>query len=288
MSDDAPDDSAPHPWAAPGSVPEGAEGPQYAQGPLEKRDASGEPAARDARVPGEPAPSADPWPAPATAAGHGSGVTIASSEVPTPQDHAPPSVHDQRTVTSLPGVTPTPTVGSPRSDAPFASFPPPHPATASRAGGFDPFAPPADGAVPPPPISPDGPGQVPYGYPGGHGVPGGPGHGGGPSYGGGPGHAGTPGYGGAPAYYGWAAPQPGPSNGMGMAAMILGIVSAVGFCLWPVAIITGVLALVFGLIGRAKANRGEAANPGQALAGIICGAAGMVLGVGLAVLIMLA
>ncbi|WP_245873350.1 DUF4190 domain-containing protein, partial [Streptomyces phaeoluteigriseus] len=136
--------------------------------------------------------------------------------------------------------------------------------------------------VPPPPISPDGPGHVPYGYPGGYGFPGGPG------YGGVPGHGGTPGYGGVPGYYGWAAPQPGPSNGMGMAAMVLGIVAAVGFCLWPVAIITGVLALIFGLIGRSKANRGEASNPGQALAGVICGTVGILLGTGLAVLIMVA
>ncbi|MFE7645035.1 DUF4190 domain-containing protein [Streptomyces phaeoluteigriseus] len=279
MSDDAPTDSADHPWAAPGSVPEGTEGPQYASVPLEKGDASGGPAARDARASDAAAPSADAWPAPAPTPEHGSGVTIASGEVPTPQDHAQPSVHDQRTVTSLPGVTPTPTVGTPRADAPFASFPPPHPATAS---GPTPFAPPADGAVPPPPISPDGPGQVPYGYPGGYGFPGGPG------YGGTPGHGGTLGYGGVPGHYGWAAPQPGPSNGMGMAAMVLGIVAAVGFCLWPVAIVTGVLALIFGLIGRSKANRGEASNPGQALAGIICGTVGILLGTGLAVLIMVA
>ncbi|MFF8194570.1 DUF4190 domain-containing protein [Streptomyces bobili] len=284
MSDDAPTDSAHHPWAAPGSVPEGTEGPQYAaQVPLEKRDASGAPAARDGRddtrASGDSAP--DAWPAPAPV--HDSGVTIASSEVPTPQDQAPPSVHDQQTVTSLPSVTPAPTVGTPRADAPFASFPPPHPATASAAAGPNPFAPPADGAVPPPPISPEGPGQVaPYGYPGGYGFPGPPGYGGAPGYGG------TPSYGGIPGYYGWAAPQQGPSNGMGMAALVLGIVAAVGFCLWPVAIITGVLALIFGLIGRSKANRGEAANPGQALAGIICGSVGIVLGVGLAVLIMVA
>lgn len=281
MTDDAPTDSAHQPWAAPGSVPEGTEGPQYAaQVPLEKRDASGAPVGRDGR---DVARAPDAWPAPAAAPVHDSGVTIASSEVPTPQDQAPSSVHDQQTVTSLPGVTPTPTVGAQRADAPFASFPPPHPATASAPAGPNPFAPPADGAVPPPPISPEGPGQVaPYGYPGGYGFPGGPGYGGTPGYGG------NSSYGGVPGYYGWAAPQQGPSNGMGMAAMILGIVAAVGFCLWPVAIITGVLALIFGLIGRSKANRGEAANPGQALAGIICGSVGIVLAVGLAVLIMVA
>ncbi|MFF5479577.1 MULTISPECIES: DUF4190 domain-containing protein [unclassified Streptomyces] len=77
-----------------------------------------------------------------------------------------------------------------------------------------------------------------------------------------------------------------PSNGMGTAGLVLGIISAAIFCLWPVAIVMGALALIFGSIGRGKARRGEATNPGQALAGMICGAAGLVLGLGmLAVLI---
>ncbi|MFC9285872.1 DUF4190 domain-containing protein [Streptomyces sp. NPDC057052] len=312
MSDDAPGgpagNSPHHPWAAPGSVPDGAEGPQYAHVPLDKPVTSGggsasggpvaeaatasgastrdgaEPAPQDAPASAGPAPAADPWPAPAPAPDHDSGVTIAAGEVPTPQDPAPSSVHDQRTMTSLPGVAPAPAAGTPQGDASFASFPPPRPGTASPGplGGPGPFAPPADGAVPPPPISPDGPGQVPYGGPGGYGHPGPPGYGVTPSYGGGPGYGVTPGH------YGWPGTQPAPSNGMGTTAMVLGIVAAGGFCLWPVAIVVGVLALIFGLIGRGKADRGEATNPGQALAGIICGAAGLVLGVGLAVLIIVA
>jgi hypothetical protein len=67
---------------------------------------------------------------------------------------------------------------------------------------------------------------------------------------------------------------------------LLGIVSAAVFCLWPVAILLGVLAMIFGGIGRAKANRGEATNAGQALAGIICGAVGSALGVALGVLVL--
>ncbi|MFF9057145.1 DUF4190 domain-containing protein [Streptomyces sp. NPDC014882] len=282
MSDDAPGGPAGNPshdpWTAPGSVPEGTEGPQYAHVPLDKPaapaggSASDGPAAQATTASG-PVPTAGLWPAPAPTPAHGSGVTIAAGEVPTPQEHAPPSVHDQQTMTSLPGVTPAPAAGTAPGDAPFASFPPPRPGTASPGGTAPgPFAPPADGAVPPPPISPDGPGQVPYGYPGGYGPPGPPGYGATPSHGG-------------PAPYGWPGMPPAPSNGMGITAMVLGIVAAVGFCLWPVAIVVGVLALIFGLIGRSKANRGEATNPGQALAGIICGAVGLVLGVGLAVLI---
>ncbi|MGW7792261.1 MULTISPECIES: DUF4190 domain-containing protein [Streptomyces] len=113
--------------------------------------------------------------------------------------------------------------------------------------------------MPPPPIAPDGPGQVPYGYPGPQQAP----------------------YGGAPSPvghgYAWPGMQPPPSNGMGTASLVLGIISAVGFLMWPVALVLGILALIFGGIGHGRARRGEATNPGVALAGIICGAAGIVL-----------
>ncbi|WP_409059950.1 DUF4190 domain-containing protein [Streptomyces sp. SYP-A7185] len=116
--------------------------------------------------------------------------------------------------------------------------------------------------MPPPPMGPEGPGQVPYGYPG------------------------YPGYQGqGAAGYGWPAMPMAPSNGMGVTALVLGIISAVVFCLWPLAIVLGVLAIIFGAIGRGKARRGEATNPGQALAGIICGVAGVVLGVALLVVL---
>ncbi|MBC2906332.1 DUF4190 domain-containing protein [Streptomyces sp. PSKA01] len=114
--------------------------------------------------------------------------------------------------------------------------------------------------MPPPPIAPDGPGQVPYGYPGAYGTPGYP-------------HQPGGGYG-----YGWPGMHPLPSNGMGTTSLVLGIISAAVFCLWPIAILLGVLALIFGLIGRGKIRRGEATNSGPALAGAICGAAGIVLG----------
>ncbi|MGW1955534.1 hypothetical protein ACWCPI_22760 [Streptomyces sp. NPDC001920] len=158
--------------------------------------------------------------------------------------------------------------------SPSNPFAPPGPMPATAHGSpANPFAPPvapgpyvAHGEpVPPPPIGPEGPGQIPYGYPGGQGYPPGP-----PNAGG---------------YYGWPGLQPLPNNGMGTAGLVLGIISAVIFCLWPVAIVVGILALIFGTIGRVKASRGEATNPGQALAGIICGAAGVVLGLGMLALV---
>ncbi|GAA3295360.1 DUF4190 domain-containing protein [Streptomyces cinereospinus] len=233
-------------------------------------------AAADAR-----GPAPDPWAAPdprtdtVAASGGGPGTPV------------PPSVHDQQTVTSLPAPDASPwaaPAAPPATGAP-APFPPPNPAL----GG--PFAPPGPAApgpldVPPPPIGPDGPGQVPYGYPAagyGHPAPQ-------PSYGypaPQPAHGGQHTHG-APGYYGWPGGPAEPSNGLGTAGMVVGIIAAAGFCLWPLAILLGALAVIFGGIGRAKANRGEATNPGQALAGIICGAVGLVLGVLFGVLVVLA
>ncbi|MER7724464.1 DUF4190 domain-containing protein [Streptomyces sp. NPDC096323] len=171
----------------------------------------------------------------------------------------PPPVHDQQTVTSMPnaGTGPIPTAG----------FGPP--------GQGQPAGPWQDpGAVPPPPVGPNGPGQpVPppmgqYGYPGAqqsqYGYPVAPG----PQYGG------YPGYGGQPA---WGV---GPSNGMGTAAMVMGILAVCLFCVYGIpSIILGTLALIFGIIGRKRAARGEADNAGQALAGVILGSIGIAIGV---------
>ncbi|MDX3854387.1 DUF4190 domain-containing protein [Streptomyces sp. AK02-01A] len=151
------------------------------------------------------------------------------------------------------------------------------------------------GALPPPPIAPGGPAQPapgPYGYPAAQ-----PGpsdqqsaspYGTGTGYGyptagyqgsgypapdlQSPGYptAGYPGYG----QTGW---QETPSNGMGIAAMVLGIIAVAVFCIWGLGVILGVLALIFGIIGRRRARRGQATNGGMALAGIILGAIGAVI-----------
>ncbi|MET9549702.1 DUF4190 domain-containing protein [Streptomyces sp. NPDC006627] len=86
--------------------------------------------------------------------------------------------------------------------------------------------------------------------------------------------------------YGWPAMPMAPANGMGVTGLVLGIIATVGFCLWPLAIVLGILAVIFGAVGRGKARRGEATNGGQALAGIICGAVGIVLAVVLLVIIL--
>ncbi|MER5441714.1 DUF4190 domain-containing protein [Streptomyces sp. NPDC002790] len=128
------------------------------------------------------------------------------------------------------------------------------PPAPSAYGYANPYAAP-DEPVPPPPIGPEGPTPFPYGaywYAYGHGVPG----------------------------------APPPRNGLGVAALVLGIVTAIGFVLWPLAIVTGVLAVIFGVVGRRRAGRGAATNGGQALGGLICGVGGLLsaVGVGIAVL----
>ncbi|MGA5518703.1 DUF4190 domain-containing protein [Streptomyces pseudogriseolus] len=222
-------------------------------------------------------PPADPWALPGDppqASGGPGGTVVAGQPAPwsSPTVHDRPAsgasaVHDQQTVTSFPAASNT----VPPSAAPVAG--PYGGAWAGPAGAADPFASPpptAAGAgsaapVPPPPIGPEGPGQVPYGYP----------H---------AGYAGAP----APGYPGgWAgAAAPLPSNGMGVASLVLGIIAAAAFCLWPVAIVLGLLAVIFGAIGRGKANRGEATNGGQALAGVICGAVGSALALAFGIIVL--
>ncbi|MFJ4922675.1 DUF4190 domain-containing protein [Streptomyces sp. NPDC088725] len=222
----------------------------------------------------------DPWAPP----GRGQAQDASASQPPRPGQQpqwqapqpyppqAPPppgSVHDQPTVVGIP--SPDPGKG------------------------------PASGAVPPPPVAPGGPAQPapgPYGYPGApqtapSGVPPYPDpYAPGATYGPPPaapgypgtGYAGT-GYpgseypsGGYPAYgnSGWPPAPQGQSNGLGVTAMVLGILSVVLFWFVGLGIVLGILALIFGAVGLRKARRGEASNSGVALAGVILGPIGVV------------
>ena len=64
-----------------------------------------------------------------------------------------------------------------------------------------------------------------------------------------------------------------PENGLGLAAMIVGIASF--FVLAPLSS-TG--AIILGVLGLRKVRAGQATNRGQALTGVICGAVSLVLG----------
>lgn len=70
-----------------------------------------------------------------------------------------------------------------------------------------------------------------------------------------------------------------PRNGIGVAALVLGVVAIVASITVVGGVILGIIALVLGFIGRSRAKKGEATNGGVALAGIITGAVGVVLSI---------
>ncbi len=87
-----------------------------------------------------------------------------------------------------------------------------------------------------------------------------------------------PGYGQGPGY---GEPLRRPRNGFGIAALVLGLLALV-LC-WTIigGIVLGLLALVFGLLGRARVKRGQATNGGLAVAGIVLGIIGLLISIGI-------
>ncbi|MBT2505601.1 DUF4190 and DUF4352 domain-containing protein [Streptomyces sp. ISL-98] len=71
-------------------------------------------------------------------------------------------------------------------------------------------------------------------------------------------------------------------NGLGTAALILGIIGALSglipFLFWLAGIL-GIIALIMGLAGRGRAKRGEATNKGVALTGAILGLVSLIISV---------
>ncbi|MGW6534904.1 DUF4190 domain-containing protein [Streptomyces sp. NPDC055011] len=190
-------------------------------------------------------------------------------------------VHDQPTITSIP-----------TGDAAGAELPPPPVA---------PGGPAAYGAPAPRPGHAPGPAAPGYGHP-----PAGPATGayGYPAAGPATGAYGYPAAGPATGAYGYPAagaygypparpmpygPMSGQNNGMGTAGLVLGIIGTCLFWVWGVpSIVLGVLGLIFGILGRKRANRGEASNGGTATAGIVLGSVSIVLGAAVLALIVLA
>jgi hypothetical protein len=75
-------------------------------------------------------------------------------------------------------------------------------------------------------------------------------------------------------------------NGLGTAALVLGVVAVVLVLLLlfsPIGAFLGLLAVVFGILGIMRANRGEADNRGQAVAGLVCGGLALLFGVALTI-----
>jgi hypothetical protein len=73
----------------------------------------------------------------------------------------------------------------------------------------------------------------------------------------------------------WEPARP-PRNGMGVAALTLGLVGALLF--WTVlgGVVLGLLALIFGVVGHRRGSRGEATNGTLAVVGAVIGALALV------------
>ena len=68
----------------------------------------------------------------------------------------------------------------------------------------------------------------------------------------------------------------GRKSGMAVAAMVLGIIAIPAILIPILAIILGVLAIVLGAVAKGQIKRSGMTNSGQAMAGIVCGAIGIV------------
>jgi len=76
-----------------------------------------------------------------------------------------------------------------------------------------------------------------------------------------------------------------PVNGLGVAALVLGVaslVAAVSFTLFPLGLLGGLVAAVLGAIAVTRARTSGAASPG-AVAGSVCGVLALAIGVVFAV-----
>lgn len=91
-----------------------------------------------------------------------------------------------------------------------------------------------------------------------------------PPYGAPPGQYGQPPHGQPPYGAPYGVRPPAPRNGMGTAALVLGIVGLL-LSILVIGALPGILAVVFGAVGLARVRRREATNRGAALTGIITG-----------------
>lgn len=91
---------------------------------------------------------------------------------------------------------------------------------------------------------------------------------------------------GAPAYQGGGyqqVPQQAPKNGLGIAALVLGILAILSCFTIIGGILFGIIAIVLGFVGRGRAKKGLATNGGVALAGIITGVLGLLAAIAIVV-----
>ena len=90
-------------------------------------------------------------------------------------------------------------------------------------------------------------------------------------------HPGQQGWQNAPAGYDQGAPAK--SNGLGIAALVLGILSIPAAFFVGIGIVFGLLAIIFGIIGLRRVKARRADNKGMAIAGLITGVIGALLSI---------
>jgi hypothetical protein len=77
-----------------------------------------------------------------------------------------------------------------------------------------------------------------------------------------------------------------PKNGLGVAALVLGVgslVAVLSFILFPLALIAGLIGVILGIIALTRAERGQSTNRGQAIAGLTCSGIALIIAIVFAV-----
>ncbi len=77
-----------------------------------------------------------------------------------------------------------------------------------------------------------------------------------------------------------------PRNGLGIAALVIGVaslVAAASFTLFPLALVFGLVGLILGLVALGRGRRVGATNPGQATTGVICSVLALIVAIDLSV-----
>src|SRR5215831_11659860 len=71
-----------------------------------------------------------------------------------------------------------------------------------------------------------------------------------------------------------------PRNGLGVAALVIGVaslVAVISFVMFPLALVSAIVGLILGIIALGRANNRGATNTGQAIAGVVCCALALVI-----------
>lgn len=77
---------------------------------------------------------------------------------------------------------------------------------------------------------------------------------------------------------GWPPPSSSPRNGLGVAALVLGIIALVT-SFFLLGGLIGLVAVILGIVGLVRVRRGQANNSGMAIAGIVTGALAILIAI---------